>query len=171
MPAYNPALTYQNPGSYANFNPSQPSFGREESLYNYPPPQGMYDDDNESTVHLAGAAAPFGHQSQSSVALDRPGTAPPLNAYGTGAPGPRYDPHDVYQGRAATTSPDQSRRVPQQQSFASAGLAYDDAPDYYSNSNNYAAHPSHSQYASHSGEQGYGYGGRQNDGGAGGYAV
>lgn len=123
MPAFNPASAHQN-GSYLNYNQSQGTISRDDSLYNYPPPQqGMYDDDNDSTVHLATSAAPFGQQSQ--ISIDRPGTAPPPNPYG---PVPvNYDPHDVYQGRAVA-SPDNSRRhSPPQQS---SGLAYDDAQDY-----------------------------------------
>ncbi len=75
MPAFNPASAHQN-GSYSNYNQSQGTISRDDSLYNYPPPQqGMYDDDNDSTVHLATSAAPFGQQSQ--ISIDRPGTAPP----------------------------------------------------------------------------------------------
>ncbi len=177
MPAYNPALTYQSPNSFPNFNQSQANIGREDSLYNYPPPQGMYDDDNESTAHLASSAAPFAHQS--SISIDRPGTAPfdrpgtaPFDRPGTApfdrpgtAPlpnqytssGPNYDPYDVYQGRPVTTSPDNARRQQQPQQHA-----YDDAPDYFNA--NYGA----PQYSSHTGDPGYG---GRHGGGGGGYAM
>ncbi|KAG6902295.1 hypothetical protein C0995_001905 [Termitomyces sp. Mi166 len=96
MPAYNPYSTHQVPGSRTYFQSSSMSLGHED---NYQQRQ-MYDDDNESTVHLAAAAAPFSQQ-------------PPVDGVrsaGTsyGHPGPAgtnsYDPHDVYQGRAAQNS-------------------------------------------------------------------
>lgn len=165
MPAFNPALTYQSPGSFPNYNQSQPNLGRDDSLYNYPPPQGMYDDDNESTAHLASSAAPFAHQS--AVSIERPGTAPLPNPYYSTAQS--YDPHDVYQGRAMTTS-DQSRGPAAPQDRPVSGVAYDEAPDYY-NQSSYGAPPAQSQY-SHTGDGGYASqtGGRH-QGGAGNYAV
>jgi len=112
MPAYNPYAHQQGSGSQAHFNPSQASIGYDEPSY-YAPNHAMYDDDNESTHHLAGAAAPFGHQSQYSVdrayqhpQADYPGrtmtpATPTYDAYGapsypeyrTHSPAPSYGQH------------------------------------------------------------------------------
>lgn len=77
MPAYNPYSHHQGSGSQGHFNPSQTSVGYEEPSY-----FARYEDDNESTAHLTGAAAPYGHQSQYSV--------------------DRYAQHDNYPGRTMT---------------------------------------------------------------------
>ncbi|KIY73641.1 hypothetical protein CYLTODRAFT_416671 [Cylindrobasidium torrendii FP15055 ss-10] len=153
MPAYNPAATYQNPGSYPHFNPSQGNM-HEESLYNYPP-QGLYEDDNESTAHLALSAAPFAQGSQSQLGIDRPGTAPPPSGYSSSTPAPQYDPYDVYQGRAATTTP--SGRRSSRQQFTGYDTGRQD--DYYGAYG--AQQGQQTQYSNHTG-----YGG-----GAGGYAM
>ncbi|EEB86585.1 hypothetical protein MPER_16410, partial [Moniliophthora perniciosa FA553] len=70
MPAYNPYSTHQGPGSFAHYNPSQPSIsGHEESLYNYQ--QGhMYEDDNNSVANLTAGAAPFALQHQHLAPMD-----------------------------------------------------------------------------------------------------
>lgn len=112
MPAYNPYSNNQTPGSYPHFQASAASFAHEDPSYHHQPYQ-MYEEDNESTAHLAPAAAPFAQQSP----VDRSRSA----GIPYGHPGPiGYDPHDVYQGRTAH-NPARS---------SAAGLAYDDASDY-----------------------------------------
>lgn len=118
MPAYNQPYSHvQDPSGYAHYNPSQATLGQDDYYHN----NQMYDDDTESTLHLAAAAAPIGHASQ------RPGSAlaNPHSAY-------HADPHDIYQGRAVPTG--EMRRPPLNSSQAvrpSSGLAYDDdAQDY-----------------------------------------
>jgi hypothetical protein len=113
MPAYNPYSTHQPPGSYAHFNASQTTFTQEDSPY----PQQMYNDDNDSSVHLTTAAAPYGQQ----YPIDRPGSA----RLPTGS---NYDPHDVYQGRVGSSPDGSHRRSPPASSGLarpSSGLAYD----------------------------------------------
>ncbi|KAG6809986.1 hypothetical protein H0H92_013812 [Tricholoma furcatifolium] len=94
MPAYNPYSTHQVPGSHTHFQSSSMSLGHEDSYQQ----RQMYDDDNESTVHLTSSAAPFSQQAP----IERTRSA----GIPYGHPGPvggnSYDPHDVYQGRAAT---------------------------------------------------------------------
>lgn len=112
MPAFNPYSHHQT-GSFAQINPSQPTLGNEESLYNYAP-QGYHDDDNDSVAHLAGTAAPFaGHGADSGYP----------NPYSPAPGTTQFDPHDVYQGHAAMTTPapDASKTWSPQ-----SGLAYDD---------------------------------------------
>jgi hypothetical protein len=111
MPAYNPYSTHQLHGSHTHFQQSSGSFTQDENLHQHP----MYDEDNESTAHLAAAAAPFSQQPSYPV-------APPYVHTPTGAGGGNYDPHDVYQGRAGSVR-DPSRRP-------SPGLAYDEVPEY-----------------------------------------
>ncbi|KAL0070865.1 Potassium transporter [Marasmius tenuissimus] len=140
MPAYNPYSTHQPPGSVAHFNPSQPSFGREESLYNYP-----YENENESSAHLTSSGAPFAQ-------MDRPGSVPPPmnNPYSPG--GNRLDPRDVYQGYA-TGTPDPVMRRPSPQP---SHLGYDDGYSHHQTSS-----PSYAQYSNHPPDnqyhQGYGH--------------
>lgn len=115
MPPYNPYSTHQPPGSHTHFQQSSASFPHDDQIYHQHP---MYDEDNESTAHLAPAAAPFSHQ---------PGYPSATHSYGHTAHsggGGSYDPHDVYQGRAGSI-PDPSQRPP-----PTIGLAYDDAPEY-----------------------------------------
>jgi hypothetical protein len=115
MPAYNPYSNHQAPGNYANYNPSTATLGYDDPTY----PQHMYEDDNESTANLAVSAAPFARDP-----VERQGSpyGPPHNG--------SYDPHDVYQGRAGSTAPQQRRSPPLSQ--APSGLAYDDLSDYQS---------------------------------------
>ncbi|KAG6837536.1 hypothetical protein H0H93_007717 [Arthromyces matolae] len=94
MPAYNPYSTHQVPGSHTHFQSSSMSLGHEDNYHQ----RQMYDEDNESTVHLASAAAPFSQQPP----IDR--TRTPVAPYGYSSRGNNYDPHDVYQGRAAPVS-------------------------------------------------------------------
>lgn len=90
MPAYNAYAGHQGPpGAYAQYNPSSASVGGYDDPNYPPPPQHLYDNDNESQVHLAAAAAPFAQDP-----VDRQGS-------------PYYDPRDVYQGRAPSTAPHQ----------------------------------------------------------------
>ncbi|KAG5718758.1 hypothetical protein E4T56_gene2643 [Termitomyces sp. T112] len=99
MPAYNPYSTHQVPGSHTQFQSSSMSLGLGHED-NYQQRQ-MYDDDNESTVHLSTAAAPFSQQS--------PAMRSASTLYGHSAPAGSnsYNPHDIYHGRAAqnTTQP------------------------------------------------------------------
>ena len=90
------------------------TFGPEETPYQQ---HQWHEDDNDSTVHLASAAAPFSQQ-QSPIERARSTGIP------TGHPGIRghYDPHDVYQGRTTTPHIDAS----QTRSPLTSGLAYDD---------------------------------------------
>ncbi|KAF8974195.1 hypothetical protein BDZ97DRAFT_1772341 [Flammula alnicola] len=115
MPAYNPYSTHQPAGSFAHYNPSSATLGYDDPNY---PPQHMYEDDNESTLHLATSAAPFARDP-----IDRQ-----ASPYGN------YDPHDVYQGRAPSTAPQQQshnrRSPPASLGPAPGGLAYDDASQY-----------------------------------------
>lgn len=149
MPAYNPYSTHQPPGSYAHFNQSQNTFAYEESVYNnYPPQQQVYDDDYDSNAHLPMGAAPLAQQSQPSIS--RPGTAAPLsNPHSPGYDGAgNYDPHDVYQGRAAPDSHTSRRQSPPASSDArsSGGLAYDDPQDHgtlYATPNAYSGYSSY----------------------------
>lgn len=113
MPAYNPYSAHQ--GSYTHFQSSSASFTHEQSPYQH---HQMYEEDNESTLHLASSAAPF---SQQRTPIDR--SRSPGVPYGHPGAGGNYDPHDVYQGRATHLD------TPQRRSPAS-GLAYDDASHY-----------------------------------------
>jgi hypothetical protein len=109
MPAYNPYSAHQPPGSYAAFQSSTASFTHEDPAHHHQ----MYEDDNDSTIHLAAAAAPFSQQSP----IERSRSAGILYGHpGGGGGGNSYDPRDVYQGRAAPNSVWSS----------SGGLAYDD---------------------------------------------
>lgn len=111
MPAYNPYANHQPPGSYAHFQQSSASFPPDDQNYQ---PNAMYDEENESTAHLATAAAPFSQQPNYSV-------APPYAHIPQGGNG-SYSPHGAYQGHT-NPIPDSSRRP-------SPGLAYDEAPEY-----------------------------------------
>jgi hypothetical protein len=114
MPAYNPYSTHQPPGSHAQFQSSTASFTHEDPAYQN---HQMYEDDNESTVHLAAAAAPFSQQSP----VERSRSAGiPYGHPGPGGGGNMYNPHDVYEGRAALNS----TRSP------TSGLAYDDVSEH-----------------------------------------
>lgn len=146
MPAFNPYSHHQT-GSVPQLNPSQPNLPHEDSLYNYPP-QGYHDDDTDSVAHLAGTAAPFAGTHGTDSAYPNP--------YSPGPGQTHFEPHDVYQGHAAMTSPapDASRGWPQQQS---AGVAYDDyrthtpANDYrtHTPANDYRMHPPPIDYRTH----------------------
>ncbi|KAG6918911.1 hypothetical protein DXG01_010566 [Tephrocybe rancida] len=161
MPAYNPYSTHHVPGSHTQFQSSAMSLGHEDHYQQ----RQMYDDDNESTVHLAAAAAPFSHHSP--VEQSRSAGIP----YGHPGPvgGNNYDAHDVYQGRAASTQP------------SLGGLAYETAPEYARGSTPvYPSHNSDNPYAGYSsnpatpqgnphqmGRRGRGY---DEEGGGGGYS-
>jgi len=111
MPAYNPYSIHQVPG-YPQFNLSQNTLGYEDSLYSYPTPQQPVYEDNDSTVNLTVATA--GQMSP----YDRTNPTPLSSGHGS------YDPHDVYNGRTATTVP--SRRASPSASSHASGLAYDE---------------------------------------------
>ncbi|KAF5369777.1 hypothetical protein D9758_001155 [Tetrapyrgos nigripes] len=172
MPAFNP-YSHQQTGSVTQLNPSLPNFGREDSLYNYAP-QGYHDDDSDSVAHLTGTAAPFagaGHIADSGYP----------NPYSPAPGQAHFDPHDVYQGHAAMSSPapDASRN----------GLGYGDprmandyrthtpandyrthtpANDYrtYTPANDYRTHtPSNADGMYMNGQQHHGYGHGQGQGG------
>jgi hypothetical protein len=120
MPAYNPYSTHQPPGSYAHFQQSSASVHHDDQGYHQ---HALYDDDNDSTAHLSSAAAPYGQQH---TPIERTGSAVNSNQYGhTAGGGDSYDPHDVYQGRAAAAADPSRRRSP-----PSSGLAYDDPSSY-----------------------------------------
>jgi len=97
MPAYGPYSSHQSPDSYARFQPSTASLNHDDSVYQH---RQMYEDDNDSTIHLASAAAPFAQIFP--VELSRSPAIP----YGHSGPVSRnnYDAHDVYQGRATLNS-------------------------------------------------------------------
>ncbi|RDB22879.1 hypothetical protein Hypma_010321 [Hypsizygus marmoreus] len=118
MPAYNPYSTHQPPGSYAHFQSSSASFSHEDPGYTH---HQMYDDDNDSTAHLSSAAAPFSQQPPP----DRGGSTKPY-PYPGGNGNSSYDPHDVYQGRAAPNHDVSRRHLPP----SNGGIAYDDASHY-----------------------------------------
>jgi len=128
-PAYNPYSTFHNPGSHPHFQSSLNSFGPEETPYQHQ----WHEEDNDSTVHLSSAAAPF---SQQPPPIERARST----GIPTGHPGTRgyYDPHDVYQGRTTTPHIDTS----QTRSPLSSGLAYDDLSEYSTGSlPAYHSHP------------------------------
>ncbi|KAF8812333.1 hypothetical protein BYT27DRAFT_7239845 [Phlegmacium glaucopus] len=116
MPAYNPYLNHQAPGAYAQYNPSSATLSYDDSAY---PPPHMYDDDNESTVHLTATAAPFARDP-----IDRQGSP-------YGPPQGNYEAHDVYQGRTGP-APQQHRRSPPSSvgQQPQGGLAYDDVLEH-----------------------------------------
>ncbi|KAL0582030.1 Potassium transporter [Marasmius crinis-equi] len=145
MPAYNPYSTHQPPGSVAHFNPSQPSFDREDSLYNYP-----YETTNDSSAHLTSAAAPFAHP-------DRPGSVPPpmSNPYSPG--GNNLDPRDVYQGYATGTPGPDRRPSPQPSQLAYDG--YGSNPSYSQGYSNHPPDNSYHQGYGHASDHSAGYGG------------
>ncbi|KAF9482509.1 hypothetical protein BDN70DRAFT_829239 [Pholiota conissans] len=122
MPPYNPYAAQQ--GGFGHYNGSAATLGYDDP--NYPAPHAMYDDtDNESTAHLAAAAAPFARDP-----VDR-----------QGSPYTAYDPRDVYQGqaRAPSVAPhQQQQQYPHGRSppppfgqVPGAGLAYDDGSSMY----------------------------------------
>jgi hypothetical protein len=137
MPAYNqPYSNVQDYHGYAHYNPSQFTLGQEDYQYN----NQMYDDDNESTLNLTGAAAPIGRlpsHSDSDIAIPHYTNT---NAY-------HANPHDVYEGRAVLAS--ESRRSNEKPSRPpSVGLAYDDdAQDYPSPNSAGPPQRSMAQYA------------------------
>lgn len=110
MPAYNPYVA-------PHCNPSSATLC-DDSIY--PPPQ-TYDDDNESTLNFAAAAAPFARDP-----VDRHGSpyGPPQ--------GGNYNPHDVYQGRTgpAQQQPQHRRSPPSSVGQPQGSLAYGDVPEY-----------------------------------------
>ncbi|KAF8665809.1 hypothetical protein AX16_000252 [Volvariella volvacea WC 439] len=122
MPGYNPYSNHPTPGAW--YNPSQSTIVQDEPASTVP--RYRSDDDNESTAHLAAAAAPFAYQPP----IDRPGSA---NPYSHPNPQPiTYDPHDVYSGRTAQYPMRRPSPVGGQQPRPSSGLAYDDASeDHY----------------------------------------
>ena len=114
MPAYSPYPNYQAPTPYAQY-PSSATLSGDDPAY---PSPHISDDDNESTVHLAEAAAPFARDP-----IDRQGSS-----YGP-AHGGIYDADDVYQGRTGSTS-QHRRSPPSSMGQPQGGLAYDDVPEY-----------------------------------------
>ena len=120
MPAYNPYLNHQVPGSFAQYNPSAAALSHDDSAYPSPHP---YDDDNESTVNLASAAAPFARDP-----IDRHGSP-----YGPPQAG-NYDAHNVYQGRIGSVPPQQHRRSPPTSVGATAPQSLDDPYGGYTSS-------------------------------------
>ncbi|KIM46300.1 hypothetical protein M413DRAFT_441387 [Hebeloma cylindrosporum] len=124
MPAYNPYSAHQPPGNFPHYNPSSATLTYDEPTYPH-----KYDDDNESTAHLATSAAPFARDP-----VDRHGS-PYIQTQNAS-----YDPRDVYQGRAGSTAPQQQappygrRSPPSSLGQVPSGLAYDDPSSQYSQS-------------------------------------
>ncbi|TFK76020.1 hypothetical protein BDN72DRAFT_809920 [Pluteus cervinus] len=136
MPAYNPYSHHQRDGSGAHFEGSQAHLAYDDPSYQQ---HYAYDDDNESTAHLAVGAAPFGHQPQ----FDRPGSARP---YATSpAPAPTgYDMQGPYQNQYGSTHPTHV----QQSSLAysqGTSLPYDDRYGSVAqqHENPYGGYPNH----------------------------
>ncbi|KIK65380.1 hypothetical protein GYMLUDRAFT_38831 [Collybiopsis luxurians FD-317 M1] len=175
MPAYNPYSATQNP-SFAHINPSQHSLAREE----YQP--GYEEDD---TLGLTGAAAPFAQQSQThlNAGNSHSSLTNPYSPGPTGGTG--FDAHDVYQGRDLHSS-DNDGGLAYYQPEHSDGLAYDHPNSkqphydgtYHNASHNegayyqdYASTQQASQYSEGAyGHGAYGSSGHRNQGGNG-YAV
>ncbi|KAF5388354.1 hypothetical protein D9615_000324 [Tricholomella constricta] len=138
MPAYNPYSTHQAPGSYAQFQASSASFAHEDSSYHHQ----IYEEDNESTAHLTAAAAPFSQHSP----VERSRSAGiPYGHPGPGGVGNNYDPHDVYQGRAALNSA----------RTHTSKLAYDDASEYSRGSQPLPGYSGHNSLSSDNPYGGY----------------
>lgn len=146
MPAYNPYSHHPAPGA-PTYNPS---FGFEDQ-YTYPSPR-PYDDDADSIAKLGPSNLPFTRDP-----VDR--QASPY--YPPSTHGTRFDPVDVYQGRAAYTPAPSSRnavsppiehaRAP---SSGSGGLAYDGG---YATETQPAYPTQHSRYVNSSRGGGRGY--------------
>jgi len=111
MPAYSPYPNHQAP-PYAQYSPSSatPSFDGA-----YPPPH-RYDEDYESTVNLAAAAAPF--------AMD------PIDRRGSPYGPPQVGNDDTHLGHTGSVPSQQHRRSPPTSGQLPGGTAYDDVPEY-----------------------------------------
>lgn len=144
MPAYNPYSTHQIPGSHTHFQSSTMSLGHED---NYQQRQA-YDDDDESTVHLAAAAAPF---SQQPLADGRFAGTP--HGYPGSVGGNNYNPHDIYQGQVVQNSSVQPRTT----GLAHAGYNSENPYDGYSSN---PATPQRSMHLQAQKGRGYDKGGR-----------
>ncbi|KAG5648696.1 hypothetical protein DXG03_000042 [Asterophora parasitica] len=167
MPAYNPYSTHQPPGAYAQFQQSSASFTYEDHGSGYH--HQMYEEDNESTAHLAPSAAPYAQQPpversrSAGIPYGHPGPGgydPHTggNCYDPYAGGNNYDPRDVYQGHAA----------PHSARTQTSGLAYDNASEYSRGSQplpGYSGHnavPSDNPYLGYSSNSGTPQGGNGN---------
>jgi len=113
MPDYYPYPSHQAP-PYAQYNPSSATLSYEGAAY--PPPQG-YDNENESTVSLTAAAAPFARD--------------PIDRHGSPYGPPQVGNYDAHQGRTGSVPPQQLRRSPpSSMGQPQGGMAYDDVPEY-----------------------------------------
>ena len=106
MPAYTPYPNHQAP-PYAQSTLSYDAA--------YPPPL-RYDDDYESTVNLAAAAAPF--------ALD------PIDRHGSPYCPPQVGNYDSHQGRTGSAPQQHQRSPPSSVGHPQGGMAYQDVPEY-----------------------------------------
>ncbi|KAG6885202.1 hypothetical protein C0993_004884 [Termitomyces sp. T159_Od127] len=130
MPAYNPYSTQQVPGSHTYFQSSSLSLGQED---NYQQRQ-TYDEDNESTAHLASAAAPFSQQSLADARF-----VDTAHGY-TGPMGDHnYNAYDIYQGRVAQNSLAQARTTGL--THESMGYAANNSENPYDGYSSYPATP------------------------------
>ena len=113
MPAYSPYPNHKDP-PYAPYSPSSATLSYDGVPY--PPPQ-KYDDDYESTVNLAAAAAPF--------AMD------PIDRHGSPYGLPPVGNYDAHQGRTGSVPPQQHRRSPpSSMGQPPGGMPYDDVSEY-----------------------------------------
>lgn len=129
-----PASAYTQDYKYYNgddYLPPMPSHIPYPTQYPYHPSsatledpsygQPLYDDENESTAHLASSAAPFARFA-SPVHQYQPSNYGNWNSPTGGSDG--YEPSDPYQGHAGHV-PETQRRSPMP-TEPSGGLAYDD---------------------------------------------
>lgn len=159
MPSYMPHFAHGH-DQYPAFNPSTATLANHDGYS-----QSIYEDDNESTAHLAAAAAPFGHQPGPHY---QPSVYPNEN-YPTGG-GDSHDPRSAYQAHAGHVL-EASRGTPNP-TRPSSGLAYDNEDE--APSQDFHAGYSH-QPTAHYPPQGRGYamesGRRYGGGSGGGYAM
>ena len=102
MPAYSPYSNHQAP-PYGQYNPGSATL--------------RYDDDNESTVNLAAAAAPF--------ALD------PIDRHGSPYGPPQAGNYDAHQERTGSAPPQHRRSPPSSVGHPQGGMAYEEYPVQY----------------------------------------
>jgi hypothetical protein len=113
MPAYSPYSNHQAP-PYAQYNPSSATLSYDGAAY---PSSHRYDDDYESTLNLAAAAAPF--------AVD------PIDRRSSPYGPPQVGNYDTHQGRTGSAPPQQHRRSPaSSMGQPQGGTGYDDVPEY-----------------------------------------
>ena len=110
MPGYSPYPNHQAP-PYAQYSSATLPY---EGAY---PPPHRYDNDDESTVNLAAAAAPF--------AVD------PISRHGSPYGPPQVVNYDAHPARTGSAPPQQHRRSPPSSvGYPQGGMAYDDVPEY-----------------------------------------